>query len=266
MGGVDRRDFLKRVGAAGAVGGAAVIGAARLVAGAKTTDDTVLRTGPRPSRDRHASGLGAVGTVDHDANGFDPLEILDRLRRRRGIQGFERPHRSRVRVRRRSTKRSRSLPASSSPRGPTTGASPARRSGRPKAIASASSSRTRPSIRTRSTSTASIRRAMDGVPGVGEVDTGRDLHLRLHRRAVRHAPLPLPLDAAGAAHPPRPLRRVHRRSEEGPTGRQRDGDGDERVRHELRRRERGLRGEHRRVRLRERPDPDRTPASCSGCT
>jgi FtsP/CotA-like multicopper oxidase with cupredoxin domain len=79
MGSVDRRNFLKRVGAAGAVGGAAVIGGRELVAGANTTASNPLLA---QKHDHHGlgmghRGLGAVGTVDHARNGFHPLEILE---------------------------------------------------------------------------------------------------------------------------------------------------------------------------------------------
>ncbi len=45
-------------------------------------------------------------------------------------------------------------------------------------------------------------------------DAGRTVRVRVRRRAVRHASLPLPRRAAEAAHPQGPLRRVHRRSED----------------------------------------------------
>ena len=69
MGQVDRRSFLKRVGAAGALGGAAVLGGRDLVT-ASTSDDMA---------DRHAlhGGHGTVGTVDHARNGFTPTELLN---------------------------------------------------------------------------------------------------------------------------------------------------------------------------------------------
>ena len=73
--------------------------------------------------------------------------------------------------------------------------------------------------------------------------------LRVRRAAGRPAPLPLPRAPAGRAHRQGPLRRVHRRPEGRARGRRRDGDGDERVRHELRSRQRGLRGEHDRLRV-----------------
>ena len=72
MGGLDRRRFLKRLGAAGALGGAAVLGRGELV-GAQAMHE---------GHDDHGifgSGInshGAVGEVDHARNGFDPHEIL----------------------------------------------------------------------------------------------------------------------------------------------------------------------------------------------
>jgi len=66
MGGVDRRAFLRRAGAAGALGGAAVLGGRDVVKAAL--------------KEQHAhaahGGHGPVGSVDHARNGFDPLEIL----------------------------------------------------------------------------------------------------------------------------------------------------------------------------------------------
>ncbi len=67
MGGVNRRGFLKRVGLAGAASGAAVLGGR-----------DVLRAQHLHER-AHVKGhmgMGAVGTVDHARNGFDPHEIL----------------------------------------------------------------------------------------------------------------------------------------------------------------------------------------------
>ena len=95
------------------------------------------------------------------------------------------------------------------------------------------------------------RDLMDGVPGIGagNIAPGRVDHLRVRRHAVRPPPLPLPLDAARRAHRQGPLRRVHHRPEGGPPAGRRARDGHERVRHELRPLERGLRGQHRRVRL-----------------
>jgi FtsP/CotA-like multicopper oxidase with cupredoxin domain len=67
MGGIDRRGFLKRVGAAGALGGAAVVGGRDLLA--------AQQTHPISHSGFH-SGLGPVGKVDHERNGFHPLDIL----------------------------------------------------------------------------------------------------------------------------------------------------------------------------------------------
>ena len=99
---------------------------------------------------------------------------------------------------------------------------------------------------------------MDGVPGVGagEIAPGGAHGLRVRRPAGRPAPLPLPRAPAGRAHRQGPVRRVHRRPRRRPRGRRRDGHGHERVRHELRPRERGLRGEHDRLRLHGPADRD----------
>ena len=69
MGPVDRRSFLKRVGAAGALGGAAVLGGREMLA---------AQTHPTGHDAGHAlgHGHGAMGTVDHARNGFHPLELL----------------------------------------------------------------------------------------------------------------------------------------------------------------------------------------------
>ena len=64
MGGVNRRGFLKRIGAAGALGGAAVLQGKDLV-----------RAQVR-NRDMGHGGQGTVGTVDHAENGFTPRELL----------------------------------------------------------------------------------------------------------------------------------------------------------------------------------------------
>ena len=69
MGLLDRRRFLKRAGAAGALGGAALLGGKDLVAA--------------QSGDAHGDGVhmghtgaGTMGRVDHARNGFDPHTIL----------------------------------------------------------------------------------------------------------------------------------------------------------------------------------------------
>ena len=89
--------------------------------------------------------------------------------------------------------------------------------------------------------------AFPGV-GAGNIAPGESTTYEFHATPVRPAPLPLPLDAARRAHREGPLRRVHHRPEGGAPAGRRARDGDERVRHELRPLERGLRGQHRRVR------------------
>ena len=84
---------------------------------------------------------------------------------------------------------------------------------------------------------------------------GRLDDLRVRRHAVRAPPLPLPLHAAGGPHRQGALRRVHHRSEGGPPRRRRARHGHERVRHELRPLERGLRRQHGRVRVHGRAGP-----------
>ena len=87
-------------------------------------------------------------------------------------------------------------------------------------------------------------------------DRARQVHgLRVRRAPVRAPPLPLPRPPAGRAHRQGALRRLPDRPEGGPRGRRRDGDGHERVRHELRPRQRGLRRQHDRLRLHGAADP-----------
>ena len=72
MGVMNRRKFFTRLGTAGALGGAALVGRAdRALAQAH-------HGGAHDGLHNRAShgGLGAVGEVDHRANGFDPHEIL----------------------------------------------------------------------------------------------------------------------------------------------------------------------------------------------
>jgi FtsP/CotA-like multicopper oxidase with cupredoxin domain len=67
MGGIDRRRFLKHIGLAGAVGGAAVVGGKDLVR---------AQAEHHPGHSALHGSHGVVGTVDHERNGFHPLEIL----------------------------------------------------------------------------------------------------------------------------------------------------------------------------------------------
>ncbi|MDQ4095372.1 MAG: multicopper oxidase domain-containing protein [Actinomycetota bacterium] len=72
MGLLNRRRFLKTLGAAGAVGGAAVLGGRDLAAGQMDHGH-----GGGHAHAAHAhGGHGAVGSVDHARNGFDPMKIL----------------------------------------------------------------------------------------------------------------------------------------------------------------------------------------------
>ncbi len=66
MGPLNRRSFLKRAGVAGALGGAAAL----------SGRDLVRAQGEHLIHSFDHGGQGAVGTVDHDRNGFNPREIL----------------------------------------------------------------------------------------------------------------------------------------------------------------------------------------------
>ena len=89
------------------------------------------------------------------------------------------------------------------------------------------------------------RRARPRAPG--SIQPGGTTVYEFDAEPVRPAPLPLPRRAAGRPHRQGPLRRLHHRPQAGPPRGRRDGDGDERVRHELRPLQRGLRGQqHRR--------------------
>lgn len=69
MGGVNRRGFLKRIGAAGAVGSAALLQGKDLVR-------AQMRSEQHHGPGMQHGGQGAVGTVDHARNGFTPLQLL----------------------------------------------------------------------------------------------------------------------------------------------------------------------------------------------
>lgn len=68
MGRVGRRSFLKRLGTAGALGGAAALSGKDLVSAMSHPQGHLVPAAH--------GGSGAVGTVDHRRNGFHPLEIL----------------------------------------------------------------------------------------------------------------------------------------------------------------------------------------------
>jgi FtsP/CotA-like multicopper oxidase with cupredoxin domain len=77
MGGLSRRRFLGRAGAAGAVSGAVVLGGRAASGGGKSAlaQGHPGHDGMAHSGDDH-HGHGTVGTVDHVANGFNPTDIL----------------------------------------------------------------------------------------------------------------------------------------------------------------------------------------------
>ena len=204
----------------------------------------------------HAAGSGLAmhdgfgsGTVDHDANGFDPTEIVRDFDYGEAsscptaglcASGPSSPR----------TRRSRSRPASRTPPGPTTGGSPARRSARTegdrmriKFVNGSAAPAHDPLPRHPSRLHGRHAGHRRGARRRPDRD-GRELHLRVRRRALRPPPLPLPRDAARRAHRQGALRRVHRRPEGAAAGGRRAGDGHERLRHQLRRRQRDLRGQH----------------------
>jgi len=81
MGGIDRRRFLKRVGAAGAIGGAAAValpGRDAVIAKGNRDKEIVRAQAHQHVHGDHDAthGHGTVGRVNHARNGFDPLEIL----------------------------------------------------------------------------------------------------------------------------------------------------------------------------------------------
>ena len=111
---------------------------------------------------------------------------------------------------------------------------------------------------------------MDGVPGAGECYPGERIRLRVRRLPFGCHLYHCHSLAAEAAHPQGAVRRLHHRPRSRPPPR--GGataqprrllgapenaalagvrDGDERLRHQFRRRERGLRGQHRRTCLHE---------------
>ena len=78
MGIVTRRGLMRRLGA-GALGGAALLGGRSIALGQEHSDGPGGHHQDTTSAGRmgHGAGsLGAVGTVDHSRNGFDPTEIL----------------------------------------------------------------------------------------------------------------------------------------------------------------------------------------------
>ena len=145
-----------------AAGGAAV--ATRRHAAAQTIHTSHDPPGVAAGAHRTHGHMITVGDVDNAKNGFDPAAILtdwdtgtvSRLPDGRTLRTFEV-------VGAGQGDRDRTGPASSR-HGPTTGASPVRRFGPPRAIVCASCSRTMDRIRTRCTSMASIPPAWTACP------------------------------------------------------------------------------------------------------
>jgi len=77
MGGIDRRSFLRRAGAAGALGGAAVLAGKELLLAQETSQSEAQHS--RSGGPTHGHGHGAVGRVDHARNGFTPQELLTKF-------------------------------------------------------------------------------------------------------------------------------------------------------------------------------------------
>ena len=181
--------------------------------------------GPRPRRGRRPSTAAATrarpssrgGRVDHAANGFNPTEILRDFDWGKTTRLGERPGAARVDPGRRRQ----------GDRGRPGRQVPGLDLQRPRARADAALPRGRAAAgplrqRLRASAHDPLPRAASRRDGRGARDRrradrdGRRDHLRVQRRAVRPAPLPLPRRPARRAHRPRPLRRVHRRSEAGP--------------------------------------------------
>ncbi|CAN5759974.1 multicopper oxidase domain-containing protein [soil metagenome] len=74
MGRMNRRSFLSRVGMASAMGGLVVAGGDQLARGSSSAQ-TAPHAG-HGSAGNGGHGLGTVGRVDHQRNGFDPMEVL----------------------------------------------------------------------------------------------------------------------------------------------------------------------------------------------
>ena len=237
-------------GAAAALHGAsrtAPVGARGATPRARRHAGTTRRDrGPRRPR-----GLPRRRTVDHAANGFDPHEILRDFDWGTTTRHGERAASCASGSWSRSTRRSRSRPASRFAAWTYNGRIPGPtlrcREGERLRITFVNGSAHPHTIHFHGIHPAE----MDGVPGPRRRrdPARRPDGLRVRRAARRAAPLPLPRPPARRAHRQGPLRRVHRRPRGRPRGRRRDRDGHERVRHELRPRERGLRRQHDRLRL-----------------
>ena len=165
------------------------------------------------------AGFARGGAVDNAANGFDPSLIVRDFDGGTVSQLGRRAHAARVAADRGATRRSRSPPAckfaawtfNGRVPGPTLRCTRGRPAAHPlheRQLAPAHDALPRhPPLahgRRAGTRRGHRRRADRAGPVV---------HLRVRRRAVRAAPLPLPRDAARRAHRQGPLRHVHRRPE-----------------------------------------------------
>jgi len=73
MGRVDRRGFLQRAGVVGALGGAGILNGRQLLA---QESDHGSHHATQGSATNGVGRHGTIGRVDHERNGFDPMEIL----------------------------------------------------------------------------------------------------------------------------------------------------------------------------------------------
>jgi FtsP/CotA-like multicopper oxidase with cupredoxin domain len=227
MGLVNRRRFLRRVGAAGVAGSAAMLSARDGVLAQATHAQ-----GHGGGDGLGGHGLGTVGSVDNARNGFNPHDILtdfdggevSRDRSGRTVREYEFVA---------SDKEIEVAPGVFFPAWTYNGRVPG------PTIKATEGDRLRITLVNATSHLHTIHfhgihaSLMDGVPGFGEVGEGGQFTYDFI--AVRHPPLSLSLVASRPAHPPRPLRRLHSRTEEGSARGERDGLGDERLRYELRR-------------------------------
>ena len=172
------------------------------------------RHGCRPRRRRSTGRPSRPATSSTTTlNGFNPTEILRDFDYGQDDAPARRPGPARVGAGRPGQgDRGRSRRHATRP-GPTTAASRARPCAAPRASCCGSASSTAPTHPHTIHFHGFHPAEMDGVPGVGAGrDRARREHdLRVRRRAVRTAPLPLPRQPARRAHRPRPVRRLHHR-------------------------------------------------------
>ena len=182
-----------------------------------------------PARAALASGAGQPAAQAPDRTGshhdmvtvgqlapgsFDPDRVPHPLRHRQGLPPAVGPDAAGVRAGGGGSRDRGGARACSTRRGPTTARCRAPPSAAPRATGSASASPTRAATRTASTSTASIPSNMDGAfepvhPGAASSTSSTP--------SLRPPPVPLPHGAHQAAHPQGTVRRLHHRSQGGPS-------------------------------------------------